>query len=76
MTPDGDATADRAGTRTVGPIRMPEALGEPAPAREAPGRGAARTVPRFAQRTWSMGSSMDLRNLAEVLELAEGPERR
>ena len=76
MSSDGDATADCAGTRTDGPVRVPEALDELTPTREATGGGAAQAVTGFAQQAWSMGSSLDLRNLAELLELAEGSERR
>lgn len=37
---------------------------------------APREQPRFVQRTSSMGAMIDVSNVAEALEILEGPEAR
>ncbi len=76
VTLDDDVAAAVARLRAERQIGLSEALNELARAGMVPAAGAGQGAPRFVQQTWSMGSSMDLRDVAEVLELAEGPEHR
>ena len=76
VTLDDDVAAAVARLRAERQIGLSVALNELARAGMVPAAAAGQGSPRFVQQTWSMGPSMDLRDVAEVLELAEGPEHR
>lgn len=72
VTLDDDVAAAVTRLRRDRHLGLSEALNELARA----GMVAASRPSAFHQRTSSMGSSIDLRDIAEAIEIAEGAEHR
>ncbi len=72
VTLDSDVAAAVAQTRRESGIGLSQALNQLARA----GLAAQPSRPRFQQRTVDMNLSVDVGNVGEALEIAEGPAHR